>query len=322
MYVDPPAAPTPRRRGAALLRVVALAVASLWLAITVAATVYDFAPADTIPVPAPIGNAHDIRTGDLVTRYEQWGTAGSPIVLVHGFLESSYVWRRVGPLLAARGHRVYALDVRGFGYTQRRAPYTLAGDVSQLADFLSALRLDAARPVLVGHSSGAAIVTELAREHPAVATRIVLLDGDGTPYGVGPGWVHRLLIDPYATALVRFATRHPALAARVYASTCAPTCPPFDATAWTRPFRVPGAERALLAILRRPLIGLTYAQERQVRTPATIAYGSRDPEMTASDARATASRLHTDDVVRIAGAPHLVMLAAPEALADVLAARA
>ena len=38
-----------------------------------------------------------------------------------------------GPLLAQRGYRVFAIDVRGFGYTQRRPPYTLSADTQQLA---------------------------------------------------------------------------------------------------------------------------------------------------------------------------------------------
>ena len=114
------------------------------------------------------------------------------------------MWDRVGPVLARDGYRVYALDVRGFGYTQRRGPYTLAGDVAQLSAFLSALHLDAAHggtATLVGHSSGAAIVGALARAQPADVRGVVFLDGDGTPYGVGPAWVHHLVVDPYATAL-------------------------------------------------------------------------------------------------------------------------
>ena len=106
-----------------------------------------------------------MRTGDIESHYELWGHAGPPIVLVHGFLESAAVWDRVGPVLARDGYRVYALDVRGFGYTDRRGPYTLAGDTAQLSAFLTALHLGAANgntAVLVGHSSGAAIVGALA----------------------------------------------------------------------------------------------------------------------------------------------------------------
>jgi pimeloyl-ACP methyl ester carboxylesterase len=228
------------------------------------------------------------------------------------------VWDRVGPVLAQDGYRVYAVDVRGFGETERRGPYTLAGDIAQLSAFLSALHLDAAdggTAVLIGHSSGAAVVGGLARAQPGEVRGVVFMDGDGTPYGVGPGWVHHLVVDPYATALVRLLTRHPWLAERVYRGACGPDCPAFDAAAWLGPFRVPGGEHALQAILRQPLIGLTYAEERQIHVPAAVIYGSQDPEMAAASARSTAARLHTDVVVAIPGAAHLPMLSAPGTVA-------
>jgi pimeloyl-ACP methyl ester carboxylesterase len=83
--------------------------------------------------------------------------------------------------------------------------------------------------------------------------------------------------------------------------------------------RVPGAESALKAILRQPLIGMTYAQERSIHVKAAVIYGTDDPEMTTADADATAARLHTRLVVPLPGAPHLGMLAAPAATAAAIA---
>ncbi len=303
-----------------LARRLVIALVALALALALAAFVYNHNTGDTLPAPPLDAHGHTVRTGDLTTHYEQWGDRGSPIVLVHGFLESAATWDSVGPLLGAT-HRVYALDVRGYGYTERRGPYTLDSDTTQLDAFLTALHLDAAhgaQPVLVGHSSGAAIIGNLARLHPGAARRIVFLDGDGTPYGVGPSWVHGLLVDPYATAAIRLATRDPSLAARAYRSTCGSGCPAFDAGVWLRPFRVAGAVAALVSILHRQLIGLTYAQERQIRTPAAVVYGALDPEMSSADARATAARLRTASVTAIPGAHHLVMLSAPRPLTVVL----
>ena len=74
-----------------------------------------------------------------------------PLVLVPGFAESTYVWSRVAPLLAA-DRDVYAYDVRGYGFTDRVPPYDLAADTDQLAGLIAALRLE--RPIVVGHSSG------------------------------------------------------------------------------------------------------------------------------------------------------------------------
>ncbi len=317
-----PSAPgrAPRRRR--ILRRTAVVLLGIWLAVTLLALGYDLTTGGSLPRPALGPTHHDVRTGDLVTHYEQWGTSGPPIVLVHGFLESSYVWDLTGPLLAGGGYRVYAIDVRGFGYTERRGPYTLDSDTDQLGAFLGALHLtpaDGAAPLLVGHSSGAAIITNLARRDPSAVRRIVLMDGDGTPYGAGPAWVHALVVDPYATALVRLFSRHPALgASAVYGRACGPGCPPFDADAWTRPFRMDGAESALIDILGQPLIGLTYAQEEQVRAPATIVYGTEDPQMSADDATAAARRLRTADVVPLPGAAHLGMLSHPGLLVDAI----
>jgi len=173
--------------------------------ITAVAVGYDRSPAKTLPPPPLDAAGHYLTVDGLATHYEQWGTAGSPIVLVPGFLESAYVWNRVGPRLAAQGHRVYAIDIRGYGYNQRRGPYTLAADTDQLAGFLTATGLESnrnARPLLVGHSSGPAIIGNLARLRPTDVSAAVFMDGDGTPYGVGPAWIHRLLVDPEATALI------------------------------------------------------------------------------------------------------------------------
>jgi pimeloyl-ACP methyl ester carboxylesterase len=306
------------RRALRELTTMALALA---ITVTVAAAAYDVSSRRTLPVPPLDAHGHTVRAGGLTTHYEQWGRTGLPIVLVHGFLESSAVWSRLGPVLARDGFRVFALDVRGYGYTQRRGPYTLAADTAQLQAFLTALHLDRSHdstPLLVGHSSGAAVVGNLARTAPAAVRRVVFMDGDGTPYGVGPAWVHRLLVEPFATALIRLATRHPWLAGRVYRDACGDRCPPFDAATWLRPFRVAGAESALKAILRQQVIGLSFAQERQIEAPAAVLYGGRDPQMTAADAQATAARLHTDLVAPIPGAGHLGMLSDPEALASLL----
>lgn len=296
-------------------------VVVLVLLVTVFAYGYDWATTGTTAAPALDAHGHYVHTGDLVTHYESWGNSGPAVVLVHGFLESAATWSAVGSRLGAT-HRVYALDVRGYGYTERKGPYTLASDTEQLSAFLTALHLDAAHrslPTLVGHSSGAAIIGDLARLQPQAVAQVVFMDGDGTPYGVGPAWVHRLLVDPYATALIRLSTRHPSLAASMYRSTCGAGCPPFDSAEWLRPFHMAGAVGALKSILRQQLIGLTYAQEEQIHVRAAVMFGSADDEMTAADAGRTAARLHTDRIITVAGAHHLPMLSDPQTVATALA---
>ena len=118
----------------------------------------------------------------MLTRYQQWGRKGSPIVLVGGFLEPTSVWERVAPLLA-RQHRVYALDLAGFGYSERVGTFSLAAWSDQLRAFLRELSIE--QPILVGHSLGAGVVAEVARQNPELVRGIVRADGDARRGGAG-----------------------------------------------------------------------------------------------------------------------------------------
>src|SRR3989440_13074792 len=123
---------------------------------------------------SPPGGLRFVATDDTQTRYRQWGTTGPPVVLVHGAAESADTWARMAPVLAAT-HRVYALDLVGWGYTRRVGRPDLDHQGRQLLPFLHALRLD--RPVLAAHSSGAAIAAEATLRAPARVGGLLFLDG-------------------------------------------------------------------------------------------------------------------------------------------------
>lgn len=312
------------RRGGSVRRLlgriaigIPIAVAALLLLLTAAAAAYDAVTSTpSAPIPPPDAHGHEIRTGNVVTRYEAWGHRGPVLLLIPGFVESSFVWDRVGPLLGKR-FRIYAPDIRGFGYTTHHGPYSLPADTAQIVAFLRALRLDAAHnrlPIVVGHSSGAAIAANLSLLHPSMIAGIVMLDGDGTSAGAGPDWVHRLIVDPFFTAALRLTLSHPAIPRAIWMSVCGPRCPPLagrELEGWLRPFEVPGAEAALKAIARAPLIGLPPSRLAAIHVPAAVMLGRGDPTITVARAHATATWLHSRIVVAIPGARHLPMISAP-----------
>lgn len=92
------------------------------------------------------------------------GGDGPPILLVHGWLGTSYHWRRLMPLLADR-YRVVAVDVRGYGDSSK--PYggydgrTLKEDLRGVARALGLGRVH-----VVGHDMGALPALLYAAEHP------------------------------------------------------------------------------------------------------------------------------------------------------------
>ena len=111
------------------------------------------------------------------------GGDGPPLVLVHGWPESWFAWRRVMPALARR-FSVVAVDQRGMGLSDKPAggydTRTLANDLAGLMDALGHERF-----AVVGHDTGFAVSYALAADHPGRVARAALLEIPGSP-GAAP----------------------------------------------------------------------------------------------------------------------------------------
>lgn len=91
---------------------------------------------------------------DQEVRYAVFG-AGPPVVLVHGTPFSSYVWRRIAPILA-ENRRVYVYDLLGYGQSEKRANQDVSLGVQNclFARLLDHWSLE--RPDVVAHDFGGA----------------------------------------------------------------------------------------------------------------------------------------------------------------------
>jgi len=120
-----------------------------------------------------------VENGDVTLRVEVTGE-GPVILCVPGWPELASSWHRQVEHLAARGFRVAALDVRGYGGSsappevERYTLRELAGDVAAVA-----AALDDGPIVLVGHDWGAPIVWNTAIRH---ADRVRAVAGLSVPY--------------------------------------------------------------------------------------------------------------------------------------------
>ncbi|HEV7847352.1 MAG TPA: alpha/beta fold hydrolase, partial [Thermoleophilaceae bacterium] len=102
--------------------------------------------------------------------------AAPPVLLVHGYPESSYMWRHALAALADAGWRAIAPDLPGFGDSEPgERPGTWESHVDALERFRSALGLDDL--VLVTHDWGVMIGLRWACDHPGVARALVISDG-------------------------------------------------------------------------------------------------------------------------------------------------
>jgi len=267
---------------------------------------------------APPGLTY-LRTADLLTRVTVRGSGGPPVVLVPGAAESADTWDPVAQRLSV-DHRVYAYDVVGWGYTQRRGPYDLDHAARQLLGLLDALHLD--RPVLVGHSSGAAVVAEAALRAPGRVGGLMLLDGDALATGAGsPTPLRHAVLPPFRTTLLRIAVGSDALIRSVYGRQCGPRCPPLDAAgvdAWRRPLRVAGAEDALWQMLDTGVLGMTAQRLEGVAAlglPTAVVFGAEDDVFDPGTPQATAARIGAPAPQLIPRARHLSLVSDPDVVA-------
>lgn len=118
-----------------------------------------------------------IKVGPWNTRYWTSGTDGPVLVLVHGLggiVENWY--RNLVPL--SKGRRVYAVDLPGFGRTDK---VPLVGDLNDLVrflgDFLNALGIETAS--FAGNSLGGGLILQYAVWHPDRVEKLILVDNAG-----------------------------------------------------------------------------------------------------------------------------------------------
>lgn len=100
--------------------------------------------------------------------------AGPPLLLLHGFAQSSWAWRFVLPELS-RHFDVIALCLPGLGWSDKppHAEYRHAQQVTRLVELLDRLALPTTHAC--GNSMGGAIAMRLAAEHPDRVRRLVLV---------------------------------------------------------------------------------------------------------------------------------------------------
>jgi pimeloyl-ACP methyl ester carboxylesterase len=284
-------------------------------------------PAQPPPLP---GVVHiDVRV-----QFDRWhvATAGDPdappIVLLHGWPQHWWMWRKVIPALA-KEHRVYAPDLRGFGWSDapegRYSKMGLACDVEHLLD---ALELDTC--TLVGHDWGGFVAWLTAIRAPERIDRLVVMS----------------IINPW-----RVPTGRPAMSA-IVASYQVPTISPLlrtrvqprvvrtifqlgfdrrhplsdeDIRLYAEQYRRPGHAAAASAVYRtfltrelQALLRGRYAGRRVDGIPVTMAAGGADA-LTGPHCFAGAEK-HVSDLTThvIEGAGHFVPEEKPREVAEII----
>ncbi len=128
--------------------------------------------ARTIEIPGPWQHRYVAANGARFHVAEATGDEHAPLVLLlHGFPEFWWAWRHQLPVLARAGYRAVAMDLRGYGGSDKTPrgydAFTLAQDVTGVVKALGA-----GRAVIVGHGWGGYVGWTAARRHPQQVTAL------------------------------------------------------------------------------------------------------------------------------------------------------
>jgi pimeloyl-ACP methyl ester carboxylesterase len=254
------------------------------------------------------------------------GSAGAPVLYLHGVPTSSDDWR---PFLARTGG--LAVDLPGFGRSAKRGDfdYSIGGYGRFVEQLLAALAIDRVR--LVMHDWGV-VGLAFAQRHPGRVERLVVIDG--VPLLPGYRWhaIARIWRRPVLGELFMGATTRWAARVVMRGSGAIPRRPadpqmvvsdegaPMDfVSSWWRHFDH-GTQRAILRLYRSaPANALAAAGEglSRVVAPALVLWGDRDPYMSPTLGEQYAETFPHARLVRVPDAGHWPWLDRPELVEEV-----
>lgn len=117
-----------------------------------------------------------IETNGVTLAVDDMGE-GYPVVLVHGFPETSYSWRHIAPALQDAGFRVITYDLRGSGGSSGPDEIDGYGLVTQTEDLVGILdRIGIDQAAVLGHDWGSIIAYATALRHPDRISHVASLN--------------------------------------------------------------------------------------------------------------------------------------------------
>lgn len=270
---------------------------------------------------------HHAGVNGTELHYAAAGTTGPPVVLVHGFPETWWVFRELIPRLAEH-HRVLAVDLRGFGDSavagEDHDSGTAADDLAALIEGLGLGPVHLTGQDISGPTTFRLVATapELVRSYTAIETG---LPGFGlealADVTRGGAWHIGVLAAAGIPEMLLTGREREFLAGYAFPSLSATpgAFPTADIDEFVRTYSRPGAFRGAAGLYRSMLREGDEIAELAaggIRTPV-LAVGGGSGDFTASTLR----RVATDvTAVSIAGIGHYVAVEAPAQLADALLA--
>ena len=249
----------------------------------------------------------------VATTYVRQGKGETPIVLLHGFDSSLLEFRRLLPLLAAK-YETWAIDLLGFGFTERIAGMSLSprSIATHLYYFWKTL---IEQPViLVGASMGGAAAIDFTMTYPEVVKKLVLIDSAGCTQGPSMG---KYLFPPLGYLATSF-LRNPKVRQQIsinayydrnFASLDAQLCARLH-------LEMPRWSDALIAFTKSGGYPAFGEKLGEIRQPTLILWGRNDRILGTADATKFESAIANSKLIWIEECGHVPHLEKPQITAQ------
>ncbi|MDI1449805.1 alpha/beta hydrolase [Polyangium sp. 6x1] len=281
--------------------------------------------------PEPEIRHRTVDVGEVRLHIAESGS-GPLVLLLHGFPEFWYAWRRILPALAREGFHVVAPDMRGYGASDKPEGIEPYGTVHLAADIAGLVRaLGAPRASVVGHDWGAGVAFCFAMAHPELLDRLVVIngphpvrllrDGPRSARQLARSWYMFMFQLPGIPERVMSRDNYAMLIKALREEVRGPNAlEPEELERYREAFAAPGALSAMVNYYRAAIRRKSQVHPRRIDAPVLVLWGDEDRHLGREFADPGADLTPDVRIVHVPGATHWVHHERPELVTAEVAA--
>jgi pimeloyl-ACP methyl ester carboxylesterase len=231
-----------------------------------------------------------VEVDGVRVHYQEAGASSKPpVLLIHGFTASNFVWSDVLLPIAEGGFRVIAPDLVGYGFSgkPKGGKYTIDAQARMIVRLMDNLGIESA--TLVGSSYGGAVAATCALDYPERVERLVLVDAVTNDLAKRQ-FLLRLAATPLMGDLISplLLSSHMVVRRRMRTIYAKENTHLFDKErlrAHHRPLRAVNTQRAVLKTLRGWRARRIEEEAHRIKQPCLLIWGEADLEIPLANGR-------------------------------------